>query len=98
MLPYSPKDHGTLLETLGESMKNLKPLVTCTALSFILAGATFAGGVSTPSCVPGEISTPPCAAAQMGTPSDVGTPALPSDEVSLTEIASSVLLSMLSLF
>jgi hypothetical protein len=87
-------------------MKNLKHTVATVALCLTLASAALAGEVSTPPCAPGEVSTPPCAIAQAGNSGETATPALapgqintPSaGEVSLTEIASFALLSIMSLF
>jgi hypothetical protein len=79
-------------------MKTLNQLIRCTALSLILASGAFAGETQTPPCVPGEISTPPCAAAQANEPGEILTPPAATDEGYLTEIASSVLFSIMSLF
>jgi hypothetical protein len=84
-------------------MKTLKQLGAVVAMTFVL-GVSVLGA---PPCTPGDISTPPCATAQAPTPGEILTPPAgalgqtdtpPMGEVSLTEIASSVLLSMLSLF
>ena len=88
-------------------MKTLKQLGAVVALTFVLGLQVLGGEMSTPPCTPGDISTPPCATAQAPTPGETSTPpagalgqtdTLPSADLYLTEIASSVLLSMLSLF
>jgi len=73
-------------------MKTLKQLGAVIALTFVLGVSVLAS----PPCTPGDINTPPCAMATAATPGQTDTP--PMDEMSLTEIASSVLLSILSLF
>ncbi len=90
-------------------MKNLKKLGAAFVLTCALGLTTFAGEidtpphvaaypgqVETPPCAPGELQTPPCATAQATVPGQTDTP--PMGELSLTEIASSVLLSIVSLF
>jgi len=88
-------------------MKTLKQLGAVVALTFVLGLQVLGGEMSTPPCTPGDINTPPCATAQAPMPGETATPAAgalgqtdtpPVGEMSLTEIASSVLLSMLSLF
>jgi len=88
-------------------METLKKLATATVLMCVLGLSAFAGDTMTPPCAPGEISTPPCAMAQAPTPGETSTPPAgalgqletpSSAEVSLTEIASYVLLSIVSLF
>jgi len=85
-------------------MKNLKRLGTAVVLTCLLGASAFA----IEPCAPGQISTP-CAASQMATPGDMGTPTLgstalgqtdrpPSSDISLDEIAASVLRNLLSLF
>lgn len=79
-------------------MKNLKKLGAAIVLTGALGLTTFAGEIDTPphaSADPGQIETPPCAIAHSPSPGQTDTPPA---EVSLTEIASSVLLSMVSLF
>ncbi len=86
-------------------MKNLRKLGVAVLLTCVLALSAFAGEMQTPPCTPepGQIPTPPCAA----TPGDMDTPTgastAPGDmvansETSFTEIATDVLLSVLSLF
>ncbi|HYR76790.1 MAG TPA: hypothetical protein VEM96_13200 [Pyrinomonadaceae bacterium] len=84
-------------------MKTLKQLGAVVAMTFVL-GVSVLGA---PPCTPGDISTPPCAAVRALSPGETSTPAAgalgqtdtpPVGEMSLTEIASSVLLSMVSLF
>jgi len=91
-------------------MKNLRTLGTIVALTFVLGLFALAGETATLACgpVPGQIDTPPCATAQA--PNSAETAALPvgalgqtdtppaSGDPYLTEIASSVLLSIVSLF
>ena len=80
-------------------MKNLQKLGAAFVLMCALGLTTFAGEIDTPphaSADPGQIDTPPSAITQASTPGQTDTP--PSGELSLTEIASSVLLSMVSLF
>ena len=90
-------------------MKNLKKLGTVVALTFVLGLFALAGETATLACgpAPGQIDTPPCATAQAPTPGETSTPPAgalgqidtsPVGEVSLTEIASYVLLSIVSLF
>ena len=88
-------------------METLKKLATAIALMCVLCLSAFAGDTMTSACAPGEISTPPCATAQAPTPGQTDTPPAaalgqvetpPSGDVSLTEIASFVLLSIVSLF
>lgn len=91
-------------------MKTLKRLSAVVVLTFALGVAAFAGDVQAPPCTdPGQISTPPCAVSQMATPGDIGTPTLastapgqtetpPSSNISLGEIAVSVLWNLLPLF
>lgn len=84
-------------------MKNLKKLAAAVVLMCVLGLSTFAGEP----CTPGEILTPPCATIQAPDTGDMSTPPAPGqietppvagDEASLTEIAASVLLSIVSLF
>lgn len=91
-------------------MKNLRKLSAAVVLACVFSLSAFAGETQTPPCAPpdpGETQTPPCAAAfgDMDTPTgvstapgDMGTPTLASTETSFTEIATDVLLSVLSLF
>ena len=73
-------------------MKNARSLAAAVVLTFVVA----ISGLAAPPCTPGQIDTPPCAMAPAATPGQTDTP--PIGKVSLTEIASSVLLSILSLF
>ncbi len=82
-------------------MKTLKQLGAVVAMTFVLGVSVLAS----PPCTPGDISTPPCAAVRALAPAETAAPPAgalgqidtpPMDEVSLTEIASSVLLSILS--
>jgi hypothetical protein len=103
----------TVTPTYGlkeKNMKTAKSLVASVVLTLVIAISSLAGEIPTPPnspCNPGEIPTPPCATAQAPAPGETDTPPAaalgqtdtpPVAEVSLTEIASSVLLSMLSLF
>ena len=88
-------------------MKKLRNLGAAGILMFVLALSAFAGETPTPSCAdpaPGQIPTPPCSAA----PGDVDTPGVtattPGDttvtngDTSLTEIATDLVLNILSLY
>ena len=89
-------------------MENLRKLAATVALTFILGVSAFAGETMTPPCAPpepGETMTPPCATAQAPTsgeiltpPGQIDTPPAAVDEAYLTEIAASVMFSILSLF
>jgi hypothetical protein len=89
-------------------MKTLKQLGAVVALTFVLGLQVLGGEMSTPPCTPGDINTPPCATAQAPSGGETSTPPAatapgqidtpPLDELSLTEFASSVLLSIVSLF
>jgi hypothetical protein len=88
-------------------MKHARSLTVALTLTFVLAVSALAGATPTPPCTPGEILTPPCATVQAPNSGEMSTPAAvapgqtdtpPSGDLSLTEIASSVLLSMVSLF
>ena len=85
-------------------MKNLKRLGTAVVMTCLLGASAFADDP----CAPGQISTP-CAASRMATPGDMGTPTLGStapgqtdtplsSDISLGEIAASVLWNLLPLF
>lgn len=88
-------------------MKNLRKLGAAFVLAFVLAMPAFAGEVLTPPCAtpePGEVLTPPCSSA----PGDMGGPGVtattPGDttvtsgDTSFTEIATDVVLNILSLY
>jgi hypothetical protein len=92
-------------------MKNARSLTGSVALTFVLAISALAGEIPTPpgsSCTPGQIDTPPCVLAQSQNSGETGTPTAalapgeidtpPVGAVSLTEIASFALLSIMSLF
>jgi len=88
-------------------MKTLKQLGAVVALTFVLGLQVLGGEMSTPPCTPGDISTPPCATAQAPNSAETAAPPAgalgqtdtpPSADLYLTEIASSVLLSIVSLF
>jgi hypothetical protein len=67
-------------------MKNLKRLGVAVTLMFVLAVTVFAGETSTPPCAnPGEVNAPPCAAARR-------------TELSVSDVALSLIQSLLSLF
>jgi len=79
-------------------MKIAKRLVAALVLTLFVAISGLAGETPPPPCTPGQIDTPPCAAAQSSILGELQTPPTPRDDASLTEIASSVLFSILSLF
>jgi hypothetical protein len=90
-------------------MKNLKYFFGSIALFLLLGLSTTAVVQASSNCDPGQILTPcgSSATVHAPTPGETSTPPAgalgqtdtpPVDEVSLTEIASSVLLSMVSLF
>lgn len=91
-------------------MKHLKKLGAAIVLTCALGLTAFAGETMTPPCAPpepGQTSTPPCATAQAPNTGEIPTPPAvapgqtdtpPMGELSLTEIASSVLLRIVSLF
>jgi len=89
-------------------MKTLRTLSAAVLFMFVLAISVPAGEIQTPPCAPGEIQTPPCAAlssnpGEIPTPpqgalGQIETPPAASDEAYLTEIASSVMFSIMSLF
>jgi len=88
-------------------MKTLKQLGTVVALTLVLSLQVLGGEMSTPPCTPGDINTPPCATAQAPNSAETAAPPAgalgqtdtpPVGDVSLTEIASYVLLSIVSLF
>jgi len=85
-------------------MKNLRTLGTAVVLASLLS---FTAVRSTSACSPpnpGQIETPPCVVQPsapgetMTPPGQIDTPPAARDEAYLTEIASSVLFSILSLF
>jgi len=87
-------------------MQNPRTFVAAVALTLLFALSTTAVVQAGSNCDPGQIMTP-CSSAQVLTPGETSTPPAgalgqidtpPMDEMSLTEIASSVLLSILSLF
>jgi hypothetical protein len=87
-------------------MKKSRTLFGALGLAVLLGFSTTTDGQSA-TCDPGQINTPCSSAKLVITPGETSTPPAgalgqtdtpPMDEVSLTEIASSVLLSMLSLF
>ncbi|MFS8085020.1 MAG: hypothetical protein ACMG6H_05270, partial [Acidobacteriota bacterium] len=94
---YGPKE---------KTMKNARSLVAAVVLTFVIAASVLAGETPTPPCTPGQIDTPPCAMAQASSigeptataPGEILTPPMANDQAYLTEIASSVLLSIVSLF
>ena len=83
-------------------MKTAKSLGAAVVLTLVIA----ISGLAASPCSPGQIETPPCAMAQAPAPGETSAPPAgalgqidtPPVDVSLTEIASSVLLSMVSLF
>jgi hypothetical protein len=79
-------------------MKNARSLTGAVALTFVLATSALAGEIPTPPCAPGQVDTPPCAMAQASTPGQIETPPMAQSQASLTEIASSVLKSIVWLF
>jgi hypothetical protein len=92
-------------------MKNLRALGTFVVLTSLLCLLAFVVETNASACGPldpGQVETPPCATAQASSTGETSTPpaAAPgqletppaSGEVSLTELASSVLLSIVSLF
>ena len=88
-------------------MRILRKLVAVVTLAFVLSLSAFGGETSTPPCDPGETHGPPCPSLSTSTPGEISTPPAaaagqtdtpPSGELSLTEIASSVLFSIMSLF
>ncbi len=87
-------------------MQNPRTFVAALALTLLFALSTTAV-VQAGTCEPGQIMTPCSAANQVLGPGETSTPPAaapgqtdtpPMGDASLTEIASSVLLSMLSLF
>jgi hypothetical protein len=88
-------------------MKKLQKLGTAAVLTFVLALSVFAGQGNTLPCadpVPGQIDTPPCPSASgdlnsLGvtstTPADT---AVANGDTSFTEIATDVVLNILSLY
>jgi hypothetical protein len=98
-------------QKLEKNMNYLRKCGPAFVLTGILLIAGLASGTSASACedtAPGQIPTPPCASAQAPDTGETSTPpeatALgqtdtpPGGELSLTEIASSVLLSIVSLF
>lgn len=89
-------------------MKNLKRLGIAFILITVLAVVAFAGETNSPPCAPpqpGEIQSPPCASAQMlpGDSVDPGQTNTPpasntGSEFSVTDMALSVMQSVLSIF
>lgn len=89
-------------------MKNARSLTGAVGLTLVLAASALGGEIPTPPCTPGEIPTPPCATAQAPSGGETSTPPAttapgqidtpPSGDLSPTEFASSVLLSIVSLF
>ena len=88
-------------------MQNPRTLVAALALTLLFTVSTTAVGQGGPGCDPGQIMTPCSSTAQAPTSGDINTPPAaalgqidtpPGGELSLTEIASSVLLSIVSLF
>ena len=85
-------------------MKNLRKLAVAFALTLALGVAAFAGETNSPPCAPpapGIMETPPCAAPAASTATGITqTPGIAGAEIetSFTEIAISVLESILPLF
>ncbi len=82
-------------------MQKLRKLGATVVVTFVLALSAFAGETLTPPCpdpAPGQTSTPPCSAAtgDMDTPGV--TQAAANDGTSFTEIATDVVLNILSLY
>ena len=88
-------------------MKKLRNFGAPVVLTFALVTSAFAGEVLTPPCpdpAPGQTSTPPCSAA----PGDMDTPGVTATtsgdttvtngDTSFTEIATDVVLNILSLY
>jgi hypothetical protein len=85
-------------------MKTLRKLTSVIFLALVLGLPAFAGQSDTPPCappVPGQTDTPPCGGGAPA-PGDSGTPTVSSTttaaDVTLTEIVTDVLTSMLSIF
>jgi hypothetical protein len=88
-------------------MKKLRNLGAAVVLMFVLALCAFAGETPTPPCAdpaPGQIPTPPCSAApgDMDTPgvtaTTLGDTTVANGDTSFTEIATDVVLNILSLY
>jgi hypothetical protein len=79
-------------------MNTARRLIAALVLTLFVTISGLAGQTSTPPCAPGQIDTPPCANAQAPTDGEILTPPAASDEAYLTEIAASVMFSIMSLF
>jgi len=88
-------------------MQNPRTFVAALVLTLLFALSTTAVGQAGTSCDPGQIMTPCSSANQTPAPGEISTPAAvapgqidtpPMGQVSLTKIASSVLLRIVSLF
>lgn len=86
-------------------MKNLRALGTIVLLTSLLCISAFVIETSASACGPlnpGQVETPPCAITQAPSSADslgqIETPPSARDEAYMTEIASFVLFSILSLF
>jgi hypothetical protein len=86
-------------------MKKLRKLGVAIVLTSVLALTTYAGQTDTPPCpIPGQMETPPCSAA----PGDIDTPGVTAitlgdttvtnGDTSFTEIATDIVLNILSLY
>jgi hypothetical protein len=81
-------------------MKTLRKLSSVLVLTLVLVLPAFAGQLETPPCaepVPGQLETPPC---QGTSPGDMGTPTSTATtaDVTLAEVATQIVESMLSIF
>ncbi len=87
-------------------MKNLRKLGGAVVLTLTFLSCAFAGQTDTPPCPipePGQTDTPPCSAAPLnvdtsGVTSTTANTAVANDGTSLTEIATDVVLNILSLY
>jgi hypothetical protein len=89
---------ATLINELGENMKNLRKLGLSLTLMSVLSVTAFAGETDTPPCTPGETGTPPCTS-QAVTNDSVDPNQLPSTQSSeslkLIDLAEDVVWSLL---
>jgi hypothetical protein len=84
-------------------MRNLKLLGISVTLLCVMSMTAFAGDTTSPPCAPGDTTSPPCASAQITADDSVATgtvnsPPASEVEVSITELATDLLVDTLLIF